>query len=407
MRISKHALLWLGLAGIGVFFAFNQPGLRHSFFGHTNPVYDQESLEILESLPYLAWAPIPSVDVRKTGVTYNDTRLTCPGYNLYHSAKKPEALLMDMQGRIVHRWDYPLSRTWNTTHLDQDGNLFFIEEGKSLGKLDWASRTQWVKPGHFHHWIDIAENGDIYTLVRRKRDLHIGGEVRPVWDDLLTVLSPQGTVKKQVSLYDAMIGHEWLARVHKKVLHFNKPRKRHELLDYTYELFHANSVEYIDRDIAGFSRAGDVLISIKKLDLLAVIDMQNKQLRWAWGDDQLKWQHSALLLASGNVLVFDNGRRNRRFSRVIELEPSSKRIIWEYRGDPPESLYAPSQSGCQRLPNGNTLMTIANRGYVFEVTPDKKVVWEFFNPDIGRYQGKDNQRGSIYRMTRYPESIFD
>src|SRR6185436_9994945 len=37
-------------------------------------------------------------------------------------------------------------------------------------------------------------------------------------------------------------------------------------------------------------------------------------------------------------------------------------------------------SGAQRLPNGNTLINGGAQGIVFEVTPEKEVVWKFTNP---------------------------
>jgi hypothetical protein len=37
-------------------------------------------------------------------------------------------------------------------------------------------------------------------------------------------------------------------------------------------------------------------------------------------------------------------------------------------------------SGVQRLPNGNTLINSGAQGIVFEVTPDREVVWKFANP---------------------------
>ena len=35
--------------------------------------------------------------------------------------------------------------------------------------------------------------------------------------------------------------------------------------------------------------------------------------------------------------------------------------------------------GQQRLPNGNLLITVSEAGYVFEVTPERKVVWSYVN----------------------------
>ena len=46
----------------------------------------------------------------------------------------------------------------------------------------------------------------------------------------------------------------------------------------------------------------------------------------------------------------------------------------------PVDFYSRSGGGCQRLPNGNTLITSSDDGHAFEVTREGDVVWEFFNP---------------------------
>ena len=40
-------------------------------------------------------------------------------------------------------------------------------------------------------------------------------------------------------------------------------------------------------------------------------------------------------------------------------------------------------SGAQRLPNGNTLVCSGINGVVFEVTPEKEMVWKYANPVMG------------------------
>jgi hypothetical protein len=47
------------------------------------------------------------------------------------------------------------------------------------------------------------------------------------------------------------------------------------------------------------------------------------------------------------------------------------------------SFYSSYISGCQRLPNGNTLICSGATGHFFEVTADKEVVWEYINPMKG------------------------
>ena len=85
-----------------------------------------------------------------------------------------------------------------------------------------------------------------------------------------------------------------------------------------------------------------------------------------------------------------------KISRVIELNPVTERIEWEYKADPPTSFYSVDRGSAQRLPNGNTLISQSNKGRVFEVTRDGQVVWEYFGP----LNKEKNLRACIYRMTR-------
>jgi hypothetical protein len=68
------------------------------------------------------------------------------------------------------------------------------------------------------------------------------------------------------------------------------------------------------------------------------------------------------------------------FSRVLEVNPKNNKIVWEFRDESPLHFYASYISGCQRLPNGNTLICEGTTGRFFEVTPDKELVWEYVSP---------------------------
>jgi hypothetical protein len=65
---------------------------------------------------------------------------------------------------------------------------------------------------------------------------------------------------------------------------------------------------------------------------------------------------------------------------------------WEYIAPDKYSFYSPFVSGAQRLKNGNTLITEGVRGRLFEVNPDNKIVWEYWNPYNNKYTLPD---GSI------------
>ncbi len=121
----------------------------------------------------------------------------------------------------------------------------------------------------------------------------------------------------------------------------------------------------------------------------------------AEGDRRLFGQHDARWIAAGrpgagHVLVFNNGsgRADGDYSSVDELvlpfdakggfvHASSsaygpKDPIWSYAAK--ESFYSDFISGADRLPNGNTLVMSGTDGRVFEVSSEKKVVWEYWNP---------------------------
>ena len=59
---------------------------------------------------------------------------------------------------------------------------------------------------------------------------------------------------------------------------------------------------------------------------------------------------------------------------------ASRQLVWSYASTGLNSFYSPAQSGCQRLPNGNTSINAAGHGHMFEVTASGEVVWEYLYP---------------------------
>lgn len=101
------------------------------------------------------------------------------------------------------------------------------------------------------------------------------------------------------------------------------------------------------------------------------------------------------LPGAGNLLMFNNGDRaatNNDMSSVEEIAPpvdSSGAYpltigeafgpadpVWRY-GDQP-AFYSRFQGGAFRMPNGNTLISEAMEGRIFEVTSEGAIVWSHF-----------------------------
>jgi hypothetical protein len=100
---------------------------------------------------------------------------------------------------------------------------------------------------------------------------------------------------------------------------------------------------------------------------------------WSWGSGVLSAPHDATLLDNGNILIFDNGV-GRNWSRVVEVDPIARQVVWEYHAAEKEDFYSVTRGAAQRLANGNTLITESGRGRLFEVTPEGDIVWEYLNP---------------------------
>ena len=364
---------------------------------------EAELLSQLHSLGYLDSAGLEPGGEKLRGVTLEIPGRSQPGVNLYLVSGRGEVRLIDASGRALHVWNLGASRPgWHHAELAPDGTLLVIRRDGELLALDARSRVLWSRPLGAHHDLALLPSGEIAVLRSVFIDVPYQGRRLPLVDDRVAVLSPGGELLREFSLHRlfgssipaerlAQIAsrppEHWLERVH-------PPRRG-------VDVFHTNSVEVLSADLPGLGRRGDFLLSIRELDLLAVVDPTGEQVRWSWGEGELESQHAASLTPGGNVLVFDNGIR-RGFSRVLEIDPVARRIVWEHRGDPPASFYSRRMGASQALANGNRLVTSSEQGTVFEITPEGKRVWEFWTPDV---DAKRRRRATLYRMTRYPAEV--
>lgn len=142
-------------------------------------------------------------------------------------------------------------------------------------------------------------------------------------------------------------------------------------------------------------RPGNWLISLMHGSMVFILDQDTKKILWHAVADEiegsLEGQHSASMLPDGDILLFDNGF-NRRASRILIIDPLTLKIKWQYSN---KDFFSESEGYVQALPNGNFLVTESQKGYIFEITPDKKTVWDFYYPAV------------IYHTIRYPKEMID
>jgi len=149
---------------------------------------------------------------------------------------------------------------------------------------------------------------------------------------------------------------------------------------------------------------GDILTSSQKVNTVAIIDKSSGALKWLWGKEELAHPHNPSMLSNGNILVFDNGAHRLGtpvgLSRVLEVDLNGQ-IIWEFREESPLHYYSPFISGCQRLPNGNTLICEGAIGRFIEVTSEKEVVWEYICPFYSEKNPAWGLSNLVFRAHRY------
>ncbi len=361
----------------------------------TTPAGEPEAyLSDLEALGYLSTV---SADNADAGVTLHDPERVAPGLVVFSSQVQKKAFLLDADGTVVHTWNS--NQKVGHVELNDAGELFAIQIERGLRKLDWQGNEVWLaKAPGAHHDFDFLEDGRIYLLTRAPIEVEHAGERYPILNDYVQLVTPDGQVLDDpLSLFD-LVGdriadQRWAAirnYVQDRTERLEKPDGRQHrrsqteterdiLHDTPYDVFHTNTVEVLKRDIPGVCERGDLLLSVRELDLVLIVDPRTREIRWSYGPGEISRQHHPSLLENGNVLIFDNGRRLKR-SRVIEVDPKTSQIVWSYQGDPPEAFFSFFRGAAQRLPNGNTLITNSAKGRILEVTHDGEVVWSYYTP---------------------------
>ena len=368
-----------------------------------------EEIRRLRSLGYVGGS-VPARD--SAGVTEHHPDTASGGLRFFTSGHEPGAYLMDSLGNILHTWRLTyencirqskdpaakflpdpggVTGCWRRAHLFPNGELLVIYEGHGLARIDRNSRLIWSYPGPCHHDLEVAPDGSIFVLTREAEMIPELNPDKPVMVDYITHLSADGELLDMINLLEAFENSVYASTL--------------DNLAEAGDLFHTNTLEILDGRMAHLSddfAAGNFLISLRELGVIAIVDHETEKVTWAQSG---MWsaQHQPTLLDNGNILLFDNlGHQGR--SKVIEFDPFTQEVAWTYADSPEHPLYSKTCGSCQRLPNGNTLITESDNGRALEVAPDGLIVWEFRNPR--RTGENDKFIAAIMEMVILPEDFF-
>lgn len=148
--------------------------------------------------------------------------------------------------------------------------------------------------------------------------------------------------------------------------------------------------------------AGDLMIDIRNLNTLAVVDGDDFKIKWAM-TGPFYGQHDPDFLPNGHILMYDNrmspALREHGSSRVIEIDPATKTVVWSFDGGEKDRFYSSIGGKVQQLPNGNVLAVAAVAGRVIEIARDDPaaIVWSYTNVP------QEGWAGAVYDAMRLPE----
>ena len=317
------------------------------------------------------------------------------------------------------------------------GNIF---ANRSIGEYDWDGNTVWrwdgVAPGsparQNHDW-DRLPNGDTLVITTIEHPIP-GVTTKNTADQTIREVEPSGKIV-----------WEWTAGDH--VDEFGITPEGRDLMRKVYANGGGHGMGFLtlnDMQPLGPNKwfdAGDprfnpdnIMIDSREASFVAIIDKKTGKIVWRMGPDygttqqsttgtatvqsadlrpvlntvvprpidQTSGQHDAHIIpkglpGAGNILLFDNegmsGFPSTRIgtlqgSRILEIDPIKKEIVWQYTSENSEApiwdFFSSFISSARRLPNGNTLIDEGVNGRLFQVTPKGEVVWEYVNPYFGR-----------------------
>lgn len=393
VRTLYYRMLGRGVSKPGRFKLAREPERRAG----ASPPEQEARLEELRAIGYVSGSAAPSGD---TNVTLYDPAHAYDGLNLQTDGHRAQAQLLDMRGRELHSWQLPFEKAfpdsdlppdapgtafWRRVALLPDGDLFAIYDGRGLVKIDRHSRLLWAYPHGAHHDLDVRPDGSIFVLTRKAEIVPRFNEKEPILHDFITVLASDGTVLEEVSILAAIEDSRYATSLI-------------SAMDQSGDIMHTNTIEVLDgsldREGSPFA-PGDVLISIREIDTIAVVDMEREQVVWALRGPWVQ-QHQPTALDNGNMLVFDN-LGDEGWSRVVEFDPFTQEVAWSYRGSV-RGFRSKTIGSNIRLPNGNTLITESDNGRAFEVTPGKEIVWEYHTPH--RAGTEDQYVATLFEVVR-------
>jgi Arylsulfotransferase (ASST) len=342
--------------------------------------------------------------------------------------------LIRRDGSIVARWPLvfseifadtghiyqPPASDWNTdTHgalIEPDGSVVFVFEYMGLVKLDRCGRLEWKLAEPVHHSVDRAATGGYWVPGRN----YVLEETRPrfppfnvpYFEDTVLRISESGKILAKRSIV------ELLYRSGMKAWVTMMPGSELELR-MNGEILHLNTVAELETGMAAdfpMFAAGDLLLSVRELNMILVTDPELQRVKW-WRVGPWLRQHDPEFKAGGLISVFNNNTYKSAFgpdnyfnkshltiprvSNILEVDPATDEVRRVYGGVKGQELLTVIRGKHELTARGGLLVTEFEAGRVFETDSSSRVIWEYVN----RFD--EDEVAEITEARVYPADYFN
>lgn len=304
--------------------------------------------------------------------------------------------LYDGAGRLLHTWpihyraldpDGPSGRS-DMPHgmkVLPDGSILVnFDTGDVMARLDPCGAPVWVKQGIYHHSIDRDPDGGYWTWASM-------GTAYGDHQALLKFDPDTGETLRTIDLVEEVARRSERSGLHLAVPVGFEARDfgrdgwmKPELQD---DIFHPNDIEVLSPELAPafpMFEPGDFLISLRNLHLVAVLDAETAEVKWA-RHGPWRHQHDPDFLGDGTIAVYNNNS-DRPLSSIVVVDPATGDTWFKYREGEP-AFYSHSMGKQQHLPGGGVQIVVPGEGRVIEVDAEGNLTFEFNNAITGDFNG--------------------
>ena len=272
-------------------------------------------------------------------------------------------------------------------------------------------------------------------------------EVRPVGTNDIEIVWEWRIKDHLVQDRDDLLSNFGVVSEHPELFDINLPDLNSSNSHSNFDYNHFNAIDYNEE-------FDQILISVRNSDEIWIIDHSTTtaeaatheggrsgkggDILYRWGNpsayqgasvasQKLFGQHGVHWIEDGpqknKILIFNNGngRPGTDFSTVEILDPpiladgnyereanqpfGPENTEWTYGDEISQRFYSPFLSNAQYLENGNVLINAGSLGTIFEINPEKELVWEYIIPLFGDFaatQGDNVNNNATFRAYKYP-----